>query len=248
MPKVLVLDDDLHLLNLTSNWLRNNLFTVDATSDSVDCQKLLLKSVYDVVVLDWHLSNSTQTGVNICNWFRLRGGKTPILILSESSLIDDKELAFNCGADDYLTKPGNLRELTLRLHALTRRCSDTEGDQSIRCGALEIDPIFHTALVTGQKLALTPKEFALIEYMGRHHDNVLSISSMIEEVWEKESDVSPDTVRAYIKRLRAKLDKFGHKGLVENVPGIGYKLCSTTGDGSSTPSVPLTMQPTPTFA
>lgn len=224
MAKILLLDGDRHFLNLVSEWLENQYFTVDATTDGGNCQKLLLKSLYDVVILDWHQSDLQCSGMDICRWYRMRAGNTPILILAESNLIEDKEFAFECGADDYLTKPIQLRELTLRVNALTRRCSTAISDNRIHCGPLEIDPILHTASISGHSLILTATEFALLEYMGTQPNKILTTSNLVDHVWKNESDISPDTVRVYVKRVRAKLNEFGHRNLIENIHGVGYKL------------------------
>ncbi len=234
MPKILVVDDDKSLLTLVTDWLEHQHFTVDTALDGARCQKLLLSSTYDALIIDWQLPAPSPSGIDICRWFRLRGGNTPIMILTGKNEIEDKVLAFDAGADAYLTKPFELRELTARVNALTRRCL-TFYSRVIKIGSLTIDPDMHTAEFAGRQLTLTATEFALLEYMGRHPSQVLSLGSLLNHVWPGEVGISPDTVRVYVKRLRTKLEEIGHRDLIQNVHGVGYKL--STDPASAQPEI-----------
>jgi two-component system response regulator QseB len=199
MPKVLLADDDKQLRSLVGDWLEHDNYNVDLACDGAECKEFLLSSSYDVLILDWTMPEIT--GVELCKWFRARGGSTPILMLTGKDEIADKESGFDAGVDDYLTKPFELRELTARLRALTRR-GPVAASRIIQEGPLTVDPDKHTATVDGNPLTLTATEFSILEYLARHPNQVFSANALLDRVWKSSSEVSPDTVRVYIKRLR----------------------------------------------
>lgn len=223
MPKVLLADDDAQLRNLVTDWLEHHHFNVDCVMDGAEAKDFLTRMTYDVVVLDWEMPSAS--GIELVKWYRARGGTTPILILTGKDEIDDKEAGLNSGADDYLTKPFELRELTARLNALLRRGAVT-ASRVVKVGPLSVDPIAHTVLVDNEEIKVTATEFAVIEFMVRHPDQVFSADALIDRVWKSSSEISPDTVRVYIKRLREKLQAKGYPDLIKNVHGVGYKLVS----------------------
>lgn len=221
MTKLLLADDDDELRVLVGEWLEHDKFTVDLASDGAECRDLLVRSKYDVLVLDWTMPEIS--GLEICRWFRDRGGTTPILMLTGKNEIDDKEIGFAAGVDDYLTKPFEMRELAARVRAILRR-GDVAVSRAIKIGPLVIEPETHSVTVDNVPLKLTATEFSVLEYFARHPNQVFSTGALLDRVWSTTSDVSPDTVRVYIKRLRAKLDAMGHPELIENIHGVGYKL------------------------
>jgi DNA-binding response OmpR family regulator len=224
MPKALLADDDARLRQLVADWLEHHQFNLDTVSDGLAAQEMLGHSTYDVLILDWDMPG--MTGVDVCRWFRSRGGTTPILMLTGKNTIDEKEDSFGAGVDDYLTKPFELRELSMRLTALLRRGS-VAPSRKVQAGPLEIDPEAHSALVNGAPLKLTATEFAVLEFLSRHPNLVFSADALIDRVWGSSSEISPDTVRVYIKRLREKLGTAGHGELLQNVHGVGYKFVPT---------------------
>jgi DNA-binding response OmpR family regulator len=221
MPKALLADDDARLRQLIGDWLEHHQFTLDVVSDGVQAQEMLGHGVYDVLIFDWDMPG--MNGVDLCRWFRGRGGTTPVLMLTGKNSIDEKEDGFSAGVDDYLTKPFELRELTARLTALLRR-GNVAPTRKVQAGPLSIDPDAHAASVDGTPLKLTATEFAVLEFMSRHPNQVFSADALIDRVWKSSSEISPDTVRVYIKRLREKLMALGHGELIQNVHGVGYKL------------------------
>ncbi len=225
MPKVLLADDDAQLRSLVGDWLTHHKFNVDAVVNGQEAKDYLTDITYDVIVLDWEMPS--MTGIEIVKWFRARGGTTPILMLTGKDEIDDKEMGLDSGADDYLTKPFEMRELTARLNALLRRQAVT-ATRTVKVGPLVIDPSAHSAQVDGAELKLTATEFAVIEFLARHPNQVFSADALIDRVWKSSSEVSPDTVRVYIKRLREKLGASGHPDLIQNVHGVGYKMVASS--------------------
>jgi DNA-binding response OmpR family regulator len=221
MPKALVADDDPRILQLVTDWLEHHQFQLDTVSDGVQAQEMLGHSQYDVLIFDWDMPK--MSGVELVKWYRSKGGTTPILLLTGKSSIDEKEDGFRAGADDYLTKPFDLRELSARITALLRR-GNVAPTRKVQVGPLTVDPDSHSAAVNGAELKLTATEFAVLEFLSRHPNQVFSADALIGRVWPSSSEISPDTVRVYIKRLREKLTAAGQAELIQNVHGVGYKL------------------------
>lgn len=221
MPKALLAEDDQSMRELVSDWLEHHQFHVDAVPDGLQAREFIERGHYDVLILDWEMPG--VSGIELCRWFRTRGGTTPVLMLTGKDTIDDKEGGFNAGADDYLTKPFELRELTARLTALLRRGA-VAPTRKIEIGPLMIDPDAHAAVLDGKQMKLTATEFAVLEFLSRHPNQVFSADALIDRVWPTSAEISPDTVRVYIKRLREKFTALGHTELIENVHGVGYKL------------------------
>ncbi len=222
MPKVLIVDDDARLRMNISDWLEHQRFDVEQAKNGVEAKEMLSAYSYDLVILDWNLPDTE--GVEICRWFRGRGGSTPVLMLTGKDMIQDKVEGFDAGADDYLTKPFELLELTARLNALMRRGGAVAPTRVLNQGGLVIDPVAHSAKIDGKQMQLTPKEFDILEFLLRHPDQVFSADTLLDRLWKSDAEVSPDTVRVYIKRLREKLEKHGRGGMLKNVHGVGYKL------------------------
>lgn len=222
MPKVLLVDDDARLRMNISDWLEHHRFDVDEAGNGVEAKEKLAAFTYDLVVLDWNLGDAE--GVDICRWFRGRGGTTPILMLTGKDMVQDKVESFDAGVDDYLTKPFELLELTARLNALMRRGGLVAPTRVLEKGGLLIDPTAHSAKIDGKEMQLTPKEFDILEFLMRHPDQVFSADALLDRLWKSDAEVSPDTVRVYIKRLREKLEKHGRGGMLKNIHGVGYKL------------------------
>jgi DNA-binding response OmpR family regulator len=222
MPKVLIVDDDARIRMNIADWLEHQRYDVDEAKNGAEAKEKLGAFSYDLVVLDWNLGDAE--GVDICRWFRGRGGATPILMLTGKDHVDDKVTSFDAGADDYLTKPFELLELTARLNALMRRGGLVAPSRIIDISGINVDPIAHSVKIDGKELQLTPKEFDILEFMLRHKDQVFSADALLDRLWKSDAEVSPDTVRVYIKRLREKLEKHGRGGLIKNVHGVGYKL------------------------
>ena len=222
MPKVLLVDDDSRLRMNIADWLEHHRFDVDEAQSGAEAKEKLAAFTYDLVVLDWNLGDAE--GVDVCRWFRGRGGTTPILMLTGKDMVEDKVTSFDAGVDDYLTKPFELLELTARLNALMRRGGLVAPTRVLNQGGLVIDPAAHSAKIDGKEINLTPKEFDILEFLLRHPDQVFSADALLDRLWKSDAEVSPDTVRVYIKRLREKLEKHGRGGLLKNIHGVGYKL------------------------
>lgn len=221
MAKILVVDDDKLLADLVSDSLGAEHYTTECAYNGEDARLLLKSYHYDVIVLDWGLPG--VSGVELCKEYRFGGGTTPILMLTGKDTIDDKEAGLDSGADDYLTKPFHLKELSARVRALLRRSASISGNV-LEVRDLVLDPTAHKLSRDGAEIQLHPKEFALLEHLMRHPNQVFSAQNLLDRVWTSESNVGPETVRTCVKRLRQKIDIDGQPSLLENIYGVGYKL------------------------
>lgn len=221
MPKCLFADDDAPLRDCIVDWLKHHNFEVDKVSDGQECKEHLMANKYDLLILDWRMPY--MSGLEVCRWFRANDGDTPILMLTGKDEIEDKIAAFDAGADDYLTKPFEVRELIARSKALLRRGA-VAPTRVTHVGPVKIYPEQHRVEVGGNLLKLTATEFSILEHLCRNPQIVFSPVALLGAVWNSLAEVSPDTVRVYIRRLREKLATTGYPHLIQNIHGVGYKL------------------------
>jgi DNA-binding response OmpR family regulator len=221
MPRVLVADDDDQLRGVVVDWLESQKFEVEQVNSGVAAKAVLENASFDVMILDWQMPG--LSGVEVCRWFREKGGTTPVLMLTAKDEIKDKEMGFGAGVDDYLTKPFILRELSARLTALLRRGS-VAASLVVEFGPLKVDPDKHLVTVNGAPIKVSPTEFSILDFLARHPGQVFNTTALLDRVWKSTADVSPDTVRVYIRRLRDKFKEAGYPELLANIHGVGYKL------------------------
>ena len=222
MSKLLLVEDDQALREMTAKYLRSAKFLVDTSGDGADALELLKLSVFDAVVLDWELPG--LHGTEVLQTFRSRGGITPVLMLTGKSTLSDKSTGFGAGADDYLTKPFELPELVLRIQALLRRANRAAPSSLLRACDLELDTAALTVTRAGVELKLLPKETALLEFLMRHPNQVFSADQLLDRVWSSSTDASAEAVTACIGRLRKKIDADRAQPILKTVYGLGYKL------------------------
>lgn len=221
MAKILVVEDDLTICNIIDDWLTHQHHTVEITHNGLEADHYLKTYQYDVIVLDWGLPD--LSGVDICKRYKTSGGRAPVLMLTGKRDIEDKEEGFNAGADDYLTKPFDVKELSARIRALLRRPTSVyDNVMSIR--NISVDPNNHVCTKDGAPLKLTPKEFAVLEFFLRNPNKVFNADALLDHIWNSEAGSGPETVRTCIKRLRRQIDTEGNTSIIENVHGVGYKL------------------------
>jgi two-component system OmpR family response regulator len=221
MAKILVVEDDGVLSERIKDWLVYEHHAVDVVTRGEEAVSRLRFYSYDLLILDRMLPD--LDGVEVCKAFRASGGNAPILFLTAKSTIDNKEEGFEAGADDYLTKPFYIRELSARVKALLRRPHETQGDV-FEVGYLKLDTMRAKVTRAGEVVHLLPKEYALLEFFMRHPSQVFSAEALLERVWPAESDLSPHSIRSYITRLRAKIDLDSEESMLKTVHGLGYKL------------------------
>jgi DNA-binding response OmpR family regulator len=221
MAKILLVEDDRDLANLVVNILSVERHTVEAVTDGSEALGRLKMFKYELVILDWMLPG--LSGMDICTEFRARGGNTPILMLTNKSLPEEKERALDGGADDYLTKPFHHKELTARIRALLRRPQAVSA-KVLQIGDVVLDPKTMKVFKNEEEIHLLPKEFSLLELFLRYPNQVFSGDALLDRVWASESSASVDTVRTYIKTLRKKIDSKEGTSLIRTVHGVGYCL------------------------
>ena len=221
MAKLLLVEDDQDLSGRVTEWLNFEQHAVEAVFDGLEASERLKFYQYELVILDWDLPK--KPGIDVCKEYRAGGGLTPILMLTGKGTVNDKELGLDAGADDYLTKPFHLKELSARIRALLRRPATFTGT-TLKIGTLEIDPSSHQLTVDGKEVNLLPKEYAILEFLMRHPNEVFSPDALLNRVWNSESDASTDTVYTYIKTLRKKVSPEAPSSIIKTVHGVGYKL------------------------
>ena len=221
MAKVLLVEDDRNLAGTVREWLEFEHYLVEWVETGTDALDMMKSYKYDVIIMD--LTIPKMDGIEVCKAYRQLGGETPILILTGRGTVPDKELGFDAGADDYLTKPFHLKELSARIRALMRRPKDFTGEV-LNAGNIALDIGAHTVTKEGKEIHLPRMEFALLEFLMRHQGQVFSAEALLDRVWTADSDKSPETIRTSVKKLRSKIDTKGEPSLIRNVHGVGYKL------------------------
>jgi two-component system, OmpR family, response regulator len=223
MAKILLIEDDRDLARLVSDGLTADHHSVVAIYDGLDGLDMLKRSVYDVIILDWQLPG--MEGVEILRKFRNSGGNTPVIMLTGRAGINEKEQGFNVGADDYLTKPFDIRELSARIRSLLRRPANKISD-TLKVGKLDLDPIKHTVVCDGRQVHISPRDFTLLEFFMRHPGEVFSVDALLSRVWNYDDDATPEALRSAIRRLRIGLDegRDPEHSYIENIIRVGYRL------------------------
>ncbi len=221
MPKILLVEDDASLSDSLKQVLTADKYTVDAIIDGAVAEEYLKIYTYQLVILDWDLPS--VSGIEILRNFRMRGGVTPILILTGKSSLSEKEEGLDAGADDYLTKPFHPRELRARLRALLRRSPQLLGDH-LKAKNIELDVANKEVKRDGIIVRMTPLEVDVLEFFMRHPGEVFSIEALIHGVWASDGDISDAAIYTVIKKLRRKLDTEDQPSIISNVHSLGYKL------------------------
>ena len=219
--RVLVVEDDSKLASVLRQGLKEQGFTVDLAGDGTVGLKLALATAYDAILLDLMLPG--QDGLDILRQLRRQGKAVPVLILTARSSVDDRVLGLNLGADDYLSKPFDLKELIARLRAITRRPL-VEPSMTLRVADLELDPARREVRRGGTRIDLTAKEFMLLEYLLRKKGMVVTRAMILDHVWDMDYHGGSNLVEVYITYLRRKIDQDFEPKLIHTVRGAGYVL------------------------
>ncbi len=220
---ILVVEDEQRLARLLRRVLMEERQTVDLVHDGSSALEFGLSGTYDLIVLDLMLPD--LDGISICKELRAANVVTPILMLTARGSVEDRVAGLNAGADDYLGKPFAMEELLARVNALLRRGSRAaELNSVLQVGDLTLDLLRHEVQRAGRVIDLTPKEFALLEYLMHNAGHALSRTQIIDHVWRYDLETLSNVVDMYIHYLRDKIDRgFGHP-LIKTVRGVGYKL------------------------
>lgn len=219
--KILVIDDDPLIVEFVRRGLLEDGYTIDTAltaSDGLLCARV---GSYDAIILDIGLPDAS--GLTVAREMRRESDATPILLLTARSGTDSLVDGLDAGADDYLTKPFDLRELRARLRALTRRGGSTR-TEALSIGALTLNRLNHEVTISDTPLRLTPKEYRLLEYFMLRPGAVVSRTELLEKVWEMNFDPQSNIVDVHVARLRGKLSPHPAVPQLETVRGFGFRL------------------------
>jgi two-component system response regulator MprA len=222
MTQILVVDDEPAVRRALERALRLESYDVELAADGREALDVLAERPPDAIVLD--VSMPGIDGLEVCRRLRAAGDRTPILMLTARDAIDDRVKGLDVGADDYLVKPFALRELQARLRALLRRTSDTDGAEALRYADLVLDPVAHEVYRGERKIELSKTEFLLLELFLKHPRQVLTRSTIFENVWGYDFGPTSNALGVYMGYLRRKTEEGGESRLLHTVRGIGYVL------------------------
>ncbi|HEY9858641.1 MAG TPA: two-component system response regulator RppA [Candidatus Obscuribacterales bacterium] len=227
--RILLVDDEVELTDPLTHVLRREGYGVDVAYDGAEGGNLATQGHYDLLILDWMLPQ--QTGLEICQKLRSQGDTTPVLFLTAKDTLDDRVQGLDAGADDYLIKPFELRELLARVRALLRRpvtLEPTTAPSSLQVEDLELDRENQLAYRQGRAIDLSEKESQLLEYLMRHPGQLLTHQQIHEYLWGN-TDQKPgsNVLAAQIRLLRRKIEAENETPLIHTVYGRGYRFGST---------------------
>ena len=235
--RVLVVEDDLSIAELIETILQQENYAVDVANDGQMGLDLSDSCEYDLILLD--VSLPRRDGISLCQEIRSRGSKVPIMLLTALDSPVDRARGLNAGADDYLGKPFDPLEFIARIHALLRRCSSLS-TPVLTWGELQLDPLSATVTYADRAIAVTPKEYAMLELFLRNSRRVFSCSAILDHLWSYDEAPSEEAIRTHIKGIRQKLKKAGATtDYLETVYGIGYRLKPLKSANNSAPTSQL---------
>jgi DNA-binding response OmpR family regulator len=224
--RILVAEDDAPLAEFLHQRLVQEHFAVQLVSNGIEAQRLASEQAYDLVLLD--LSRSQETsGLDVLRNIRAKKPDLPVLIVTAASMVEERVRGLDAGADDYIGKPFAFAELAARIRAVLRRGS-RPGVAVLAIDDLTVDRVSHSVQRNGHAIDLSPKEFALLEFLMRHAGQPVTRSAIIEQVWKLNFDTMTNVVDVYINYLRRKVDTGYDHALIRTVLGVGYQIGGTS--------------------
>ena len=220
--KVLIVEDDAAIQNFLKRGFAYKQFTIDQAVDGLDGLRKLMNNEYSIAIIDLMLPQ--LDGTALIEKAREKGNKTPLIILSALQDLATKKRLLDIGADDFITKPFSFEELYARMLAVLRRCQHRFPTEHLKFSDLELAPEKRTAFRSGKKLVLRKKEYALLEYLMQHPNQVISREELMQNVWDYQSFVMSNTVDSHVSSLRQKVDHNQKIQLIKTIYGIGYML------------------------
>ncbi len=219
--RILVVEDEKKVAGFIKQGLEEEGYAIDVAWDGSEGLSMALDGVYDLIILDINLPK--LDGLKVLQEFRQSRGKTPVLLLTVRAAIEDKVLGLDTGADDYLTKPFSFQELLARIRALRRRRVEAT-PPLIQVADLTLDPARRVVSRGTEKLDLSTKEFALLDYFMRNPGRVLTRTMIAEHVWDDDFDPMSNIIDVYVNYLRKKIDLGREPKLLQTVRGVGYVM------------------------
>ena len=222
MAKILLVDDERYILDMLRATLESKGHVAQCVRSGRQALEHLRVYQYDLVVMDWMMPE--MTGIDVLRCFRSdMHGKTPVLLLTAKSSIDEIEAGLDTGADDYLTKPFDARELLARVRALFRR-PHSLSHAVLTAGSLELDPALCLIKKDGETLRVRPKVYSLLEFFMRHPNQIFEPQTILDRVWPDDSSASYETLRTHIKLLRRAIEDEAEESRLENIRNMGYRF------------------------
>lgn len=221
MAKVLLIDDDVSLAEILKRALEKEQWTVEMAHNGKDGLQLLENFKYDLVLLDWQMPD--MNGLEVLQRFRSSGGVTTVIFLTGLGDVDHKEIGLDAGADDYLAKPFDTRELFARIRALQRRSTGAM-QKDLTANGITLNTKARTLKYQDKEIKLSSAEASILEFFYRHPNQLYNSPQVFEHVWPSESEAKADTVRVHLHVLRRKLSLAEMPELVKTVKGSGYIL------------------------
>lgn len=219
--RVLLVEDEPRVAGFIAKGLREAAYAVDIARDGEEAVYYAGANEYDVLILDLMLP--IKDGYVVCRELRAGGFRTPILMLTARGAIDDKISGLDCGADDYLTKPFDFKELLARLRALLRRATQFR-PQTVEIADLSLNTGTHAVMRAAKTIPLTAKEYALLEFLMLNQNRVVNREQISQHVWDETFDPFSNVIDVYVRRLRAKIDAGFERPLIHTRRGEGYVL------------------------
>ncbi len=219
--RILIIEDEKDVANFVQRAMMEESHAVDVARDGRRGEELALTEAYDLIILDIMLPQ--KDGLAVLKTLRQEGLQTPVLLLTAHNQVPDRVAGLDAGADDYLGKPFALAELRARIRALLRRSSDHKSAM-LTAGDLLLDTVAHQARVGEHRIELTTREYAILEYLLRNKDRLLSKGMIAEHVWDYHFDSDYNLIEVYIRRLRQKLEQAGNRRFIHTVRNSGYVL------------------------
>lgn len=229
--RILIVEDEVSLQKALCKGLRKCGYAVDLANDGEQALELVEINPYDVVVLDLNLPKIN--GMEVLRVVRITNRELRVLILSARAEVEDKISGLDTGANDYLSKPFHFKELEARIRALLRR-DFIQKDTVLTHGNVKIDTALKCVTVNDQKVELTKKEYALLEYLFMNKDRIVSAEELIEHIWDSQADLFSNSFKVHINSLKKRLAKYiGDKELIKNTRGLGYYVTKEYADEAS---------------
>lgn len=224
--RVLLVEDDTRIAHFVAKGLREQSYAVDVSATGEEALYQVAINTYDLVILDVMIP--APDGFAVCKELRRTGHRMPILMLTARDAVEDRIEGLDRGADDYLTKPFEFRELLARLRALLRRPNAVQ-PSTLSVADLIVDTAGQAVTRGGKFVSLTAKEYALVEFLARNAGRVVGRAEIAEHVWDEEFDPFSNLIEVYVNRVRRKIDTKGLKPLLHTRRGAGYVLSPDTG-------------------
>jgi DNA-binding response OmpR family regulator len=223
--RILLVEDEPRVAGVIGKGLREQAYAVDLARDGEEALYYAAVNEYDLVILDVMLP--IKDGYAVCRELRSSGFRAPVLMLTARDAVDDRVAGLDCGADDYLTKPFDFKELLARLRALARRSAAIR-PALIQVADVSLNTGSHAVTRAGKAIGLTAKEYALLEFLMLNQDRVVNREQIAQHVWDENFDPFSNVIDVYVRRLRAKVDAGFGRPLIHTRRGEGYILTAQT--------------------